>query len=127
MESKIQVSENVSSVVKKEKAVVFGIDSGIVTTASIEGVQPSTMFDSINRLQVLNENLTHKKEVHKKEVKYTTFTSIANKINEGVSSFSHRRKREKLQQNDKLQPTKTKQRYQTTRRVRVDQFYKNFT
>lgn len=81
---------------QRDKALVHGLNPSALTTVSIHCAKPSTLFESINRFELLNiPNISHNPE------KYYAYDFTAAKVNDAVLSTIHRLKREKAQREKK--------------------------
>lgn len=119
---RLPLSEVMKDNIKKDHAIIQGIDPGIVTTASTSSVKPSTLFESINRYQKLemNDDVIHNAR-KESEVK---FEFTAGMVNHAVLSTSDRLQRErKMKKGEQTKKTRL-DRSRTNRKIRTKRFYK---
>lgn len=85
---KFSLSNDTLQKLKHNKALVRGLNPGVVTTASLYCTKPSILFESVNRFELLSI------EEHEPDKTYV-YDFTAAKVNDVVLSTSRRFKREK--------------------------------
>jgi hypothetical protein len=101
--------------------LIQGIDPGNVTTASIECIKPKTLFESINRYNLLyNDSMTdHQQDT----IKSYAYTYKASMVNDALLLTSYRIRREKRCRNNITDSLSSLQRRRVTRKLRKKKFY----
>lgn len=118
----LKIPEDVASNLSKGRTLIQGLDPGIVTTAAINCMKPQTLFESINRFEVLNNrSMDSPKHLPVKEV---AFDFSAKSVDNAVLSHAHRLEREEKQRKSKRLNIKNLQKRATTRKIRLGRYYK---
>ena len=108
----------------EDKALIQGLDPGIVTTGSFSCVKPSTLFESVNRFEKLQVEETVGHDVSNEKEFNLDFT--ASMVNKAALSTSHRMNRERRRKNETTVKTKELDRKRVTRKIRTKRFYKRY-
>lgn len=111
------VSNEVTERLNKDKVLVQGVDPGIVTTASINCVRSGTLFESINRFQMLENEVSDIQHDY-------SYVHTASKVNAAVLSTKHRMKREKRHKEGKKEAPIDLNRKCVTRKIRTSRYHK---
>ncbi|KAG2193811.1 hypothetical protein INT47_002561 [Mucor saturninus] len=88
-----QIPDKMKADLKNNRLLIQGVDPGIVTTAAISCVKSSTLFESLNRFQMLENHEPCTIPISNQKGYEYDYT--ANKINQAVLSNTHRLQREK--------------------------------
>ncbi|CAO3632720.1 unnamed protein product [Mucor hiemalis] len=97
-ENKFAASTELLSKIRKGNVLVQGIDPGIVTTTSVNCMTSSTLFNSINRFQCLEDGETKLAHQHGEEdLNFFRYDVTARRVNQIVLSTHHRLQKERKQ------------------------------
>lgn len=105
-----------------EDLLFQGLDPGVVTSASISCVRSRSLFEDVNRFELLQQ----KRIVTENDDDCFTYALTAKKVNSAVLSVSHRFEREEDTRKGKELKKKDIQRKRVTRRIRTHQFHQKF-
>lgn len=120
-------STKILSEIRKGNVLVQGIDPGIVTTASVNCTKSSTLFNSINRFQCLEDGETELVHQHDEEdLKNFRYNITARRVNQVVLSTHHRLQRERKQKLSEPIEKKSVEKKAVTRKIRLKRYYKKY-
>lgn len=119
--SRLVVSNELRERLKKDRVLVQGIDPGIVTTASINCVKAGTLFESINRFYMLENEVS---DIQHSQVCDYSYVHTASKVNAAALATNHRIKREKRQKEGKTENPISLERKRVTRKIRTKRYHK---
>ncbi|KAG2201780.1 hypothetical protein INT47_002040 [Mucor saturninus] len=119
--SRFVVSNELRERLKKDRVLVQGIDPGIVTTASINCVKADTLFESINRFYMLENEVS---DIQHSQVRDYSYVHTASKVNAAVLATNHRIRREKRQKEGKTEKPISLERSRVTRKIRTKRYHK---
>ncbi|KAI7886890.1 uncharacterized protein EV154DRAFT_554633 [Mucor mucedo] len=119
--SRLVVSNELRERLKKDIVLVQGIDPGIVTTASINCVKAGTLFESINRFYMLENEVS---DIQHSQVCDYSYVHTASKVNAAALATNHRIKREKRQKEGKTEKPISLERKRVTRKIRTKRYHK---
>ncbi|KAG2195154.1 hypothetical protein INT47_006603 [Mucor saturninus] len=111
----LQIPDKMKADLKNNRLLIQGVDPGIVTTAAISCVKSSTLFESLNRFQMLENHEPCTIPISNQKGYEYDYT--ANKINQAVLSNTHRLQREKKKKYDI-------EKNRLTRKIRLNTYHK---